>query len=329
MPKVELHVHLEGSIQPATLIQLAARNGVPLPAATEAEVRAWYQFRDFAHFLDIYLAVSRCIRTPADIELVARRFLSEQARQHVIYSEVTYTAFTHYLNHGIRFDDQLAAINRARAWGETELGVEMSLTLDYPRQLDPDGFENVVDWAIAGHGEGVSAIGLGGPEVGRPPELFEKGFQRACAAGLPSAPHAGETEGPASVWGALRALQADRIGHGIRCLEDPELVAELRRRRVPLEVCLASNVRLGVCPRLEDHPLPRLRAEGLIVTLNSDDPPMFGTTLTGEFLDAAVAFSWTEDDARRLVLDAADAAFLPADRKAGLAARLRAGFADL
>ncbi|MFQ5746514.1 MAG: adenosine deaminase [Gemmatimonadota bacterium] len=326
MPKVELHVHLEGSIRPATLLELAARNRVALPAEDEEGIRAWYSFRDFDHFIEIYLAVSRCIRTPADLELITRRFLEGQASQRVLYSEVTLTAYTHHRNSGMEFADQLAAINRARAWASAELGVEMRLTLDYPRQLDARGFESVVDWAIEGRHDGVAAIGLGGPEVGHPPDAFAQGFARARAAGIPSAPHAGETEGPPSIWGALRSLAADRLGHGVRCLEDPGLVDELRARRIPLEVCPTSNVRLGVVPSLADHPLPRLRAEGLVVTVNSDDPPMFGTTLTREYERTASAFGWDARDLRALVRAAAAAAFLPDEERVRLGNRLEASF---
>ena len=177
--------------------------------------------------------------------------------------------------------------------------------------------------------DGVSALGLGGPEVDNPPEKFTEAFARARAAGLPSVPHAGETVGPASIWGALRSLDAVRIGHGVRCLEDPALVAELRARQIPLEVCPTSNVCLGVAPSFAEHPLPRLLAEGLYVTLNSDDPPMFNTTLTDEYLQAAEAFDLGPAEIEGLVLNALRASLLPADRKAALEAEFAVAFAAL
>lgn len=327
MPKVELHVHLEGSIGPATLLELARRNGVDLPARTVEELREWYRFRDFPHFVEIYLTICRCLRRASDLELITREFLEGQARQNVLHSEVTFTAYTHYLN-GLPFEDQLAAINRAREWGRRELGVSMTLTLDYSRQLDPEGCLLSADWAIAAQGDGVSAFGLGGPEVGHPPEKFERAFDRARAAGLPSAPHAGETEGPASIWGALRALGADRIGHGVRCLEDPELVEELVRRRIPLEVCPSSNVCLGVSPSLEEHPLPRLLDAGLVVTLSSDDPPMFNTTLSDEYLRVADAFGFGPDRLQDFVTTAARCSFLSEEEKRDLEERVARGFRE-
>ena len=166
------------------------------------------------------------------------------------------------------------------------------------------------DAAISGMGDGVVALGLGGPEVGNPPEKFAAAFARARAAGLPAVPHAGETAGPQSMWGALRGLGAVRIGHGVRCLEDPALVAELRARQIPLEVCPTSNVCLKVAPSLAEHPLPRLLAEGLYVTIGSDDPAMFNTTLTDEFLAIARAFHLSAVDIEKLVLSGVRASLL-------------------
>lgn len=168
MPKVELHVHLEGSIQPATLLALAERNGVALPATTEAELRAWYTFRDFPHFIEVYVAVSRCIRTADDLELIGRAFLAGQAAQNVLYSEVTFTALTHARNYGLPFGEQLAALNRARRWAEADLGVTMGLIIDIPREVPPELGLEVAEWVIGAHGDGVVALGLGGDEVGHP-----------------------------------------------------------------------------------------------------------------------------------------------------------------
>lgn len=326
MPKVELHVHLEGSIQPETLLALSRRNNVPLPVDSVEGLRAWYTFTDFAHFVEIYLAISACIRTPDDIEMLAREFLAGQAAQHILYSEVTYTAFTHYWAKQIPFRDQLVALNRARAWAETELGTTMNLIIDIPRVKSPAEGDLVARWAIEAHGDGVVALGLGGPEVGHPPEKYASAFALARAAGLPLVLHAGETVGPPSIWGALRQGSV-RIGHGVRCLEDPALVDELRARQVPLEVCPSSNVCLGVAPSLEQHPLARLLAEGLYVTLNSDDPPMFNTTLTDEYLRVAATFGYGADTLERLVTNAAAVTLLAEPEQARLQARLSSAFA--
>lgn len=329
MPKVELHVHLEGSIRPETLLKLAERNAVRLPYATVEGLREWYIFRDFPHFVEIYVALSRCLRTSDDIELITREFLIGQAAQNIKHSEPTYTAYTVYQLCGIPFDAQLAALNRARAWGERELGVTMTLILDIAREVRPSVGLVTAEWAIRGRGQGVGALGLGGYEVGHPPEKHVEAFDGAYRAGLPSIPHAGETGGPESIWGALRALHAVRIGHGVRCLEDPALVAFLRGRQIPLEVCPTSNVRLGVAPVLEEHPLPRMLDEGLYVTLNSDDPPMFNTTLTDEYLKCAGTFGWDAAMCKRLVLNALRASLLPAADRAALESGFLAEFASL
>ncbi len=329
MPKVELHVHLEGSVEPETLLELAARHRIALPARHVEGIREWYRFTDFEHFIEVYLQVSRCIRTPDDIELVARRFLEAQAAQNVRYCEVTYTAITHFLQKRLRFDDQLAALNRARAWGERTLGVRMGIVIDIPRSLPAFFGRMIAGWAIRGIGNGVVAFGLGGPEVGHPPEKFGRAFDRARAAGLPSVPHAGETDGPRSIRGAVERLGAARIGHGVRCLEDPALVALLRQRRIPLEVCPTSNVRLGVVPSFGEHPLPRLLEEGLYVTLNSDDPPMFDTTLTDEYLRAAEHFGLEADQVEALVLNGVRASFLPEEERRALAEEFAGEFRRL
>lgn len=326
IPKVELHVHLEGSIRPETLLTLARRHGVDLPAKTVEGLRAWYTFTDFPHFIEVYLAVSSCLRTPDDIELIAREFLVGQAAQNIRYSEVTYTAYTHYLFRKLSFREQLAALNRARAWAEAEHGVTMGLVLDIPRSVSAEEGLLTADWAISAMGEGVVALGLGGPEVGNPPEKFQEAFDRAWAAGLPSVPHAGETVGPESIWGALRALRAVRIGHGVRCLEDPALVAELRERQIPLEVSPTSNICLKVFPTLAGHALPRLLQEALYVTLNSDDPPMFNTTLTEEYLNVANTFQFGPETLEQLTLNAVRASLLPAGARLEMERQFQAEF---
>ncbi len=329
MPKVELHVHLEGAIAPETLLRLADTHGVALPARSPEELRKWYVFTGFPHFVEIYMTISSCIRTAEDIELTARRFLAGQAAQHVLYSEVTYTAFTHYRQKGLSFREQLAALNRARRWAVAELGIDMGLIIDIPRSCTASDGLLTADWAISGMGDGVVALGLGGTEVGNPPERFADAFARAQAAGLPCVPHAGETVGPESIWSALRVCNPARIAHGVTCLEDPRLVAELRDRQIPLDVCPTSNVCLGVAPSIAAHVLPRLLAEGLYVTIGSDDPPMFNATLTGEYVALAEHLGFDPARLEALVLNAARASLQPTAARSALVDRCRAGFAAL
>ncbi|HEY7183168.1 MAG TPA: adenosine deaminase [Blastocatellia bacterium] len=335
MPKAELHVHLEGSIRPETLLLLAERNSVTLPMTTAAKtaegLKRWYGFTDFRHFVEIYLTISSCICSPEDIEFIAREFLRGQAAQQVLHTEATFTPFTHYsLNRRIPFEDQIAALGRARDWAARELEISVGWVLDIVRNVRPiEHGLTVADWAIGGMKRGVVALGLGGIEAGNPPELFKEAFDRARAAGLPAVPHAGETAGAESIWGALRALKAQRIGHGVRCLEDPELVAELRDRQIPLEVCPTSNVCLSVAPSLDEHPLPRLLDEGLYVTINSDDPPMFNTTLTDEYLRAAQILGCGAETIEQLAINAVRASLLPETPRMEMERRFRSEFARL
>jgi adenosine deaminase len=329
MPKVELHVHLEGATQPATLLDLARRNNIELPADNVEGIREWYTFTDFPHFVEIYVKISECMRTPDDLELVTREFLAGQAAQNIRYSEATYTPYTHYKQTGLSFDDQLDALNRARAWAETELGVTAGFIMDIAREVSPDEGVITAEWAISGMGNGVVALGVGGEETGNPPEKHAKAFALAHEAGLPSVPHAGEHEGPASIRGALNTLKAVRIGHGIHCLEDPALVAELRERQIPLEVCPTSNVCLGEFPSMREHALPHLLDEGLYVTINSDDPPMFNTTLTDEYLAIAHTFGYGADDMERFVMNALRVTLLPDDVKATMEREFEAEFRRL
>ena len=329
MPKVELHVHMEGSIRPETFLTLAQRHGVPLPGDTVDALREWYNFTEFAHFITVYKTIASCLRTPDDVELIAREFLTNQAEQNIIYSEVTYTPYIQFKNCGIGVREQLEAINRARAWAERELHVSMNLIIDIPRQVSATEGLIVAGWAIDGMSDGVIGFGLAGLEAGHPAEKHKEAFDRARSAGLRSVPHAGELAGPESIRSALRLLGAERIGHGITCLQDPDLVAELRDRQIPLEVCPTSNVCLKVAPSMDEHPLPHLIDSGLFVTLNSDDPPLFNTSLTGECLIAAKTFGFDREQIQELSLNSVRAAFLPEDQRRSLEERFRVEMGNL
>jgi adenosine deaminase len=329
MPKVELHVHLEGAIEPETVLALAKQNHVRLPADSVEGLRDWYRFIDFDHFVEVYLTVSACLARLEDVERVARDFLAGQAKQNIRYTEFTYTAWNHYARAGWSFADQLAALNAARYWAAQELGVGSGIVIDIPRIVSAQEGLMVADWAIEGMDRGVVALGLGGPEAGNPPERYADAFERAWEAGLACVPHAGETAGPESVWGALRTAKAQRIGHGLRAIEDHELSDELVRRQIPLEVCPTSNVCLAGIPRIAEHPIERMRKMGLFVTLNSDDPALFGTTLTDEYLACVEAFGWTDHECEELVLRAAEASLLPAAERIDLADTIREECAKL
>lgn len=321
MPKVELHVHLEGSIRPETLLKLAARHSISLPADDLEGLREWYRFRDFPHFVDIYVAISKCIRTPEDLELIAREFLEGQAEQNIRHSEVTYTAATIEQYVGIPVAEQMVALQKALRYGAEELGVSAAFILDIVRGMSPERALQVAQWAVDYHQSGVCALGLAGEEKCGTSEYYHA-YAWAADHGLPVVAHAGETCGPEVIWYSLQDAKAVRIGHGVRCLEDPVLVEHLRKTQIPLEVCPSSNVCLGVFPSWDSHPLKKLMDEGLYVTVNSDDPPMFGTTLTDEYYRATEVFGLSFEDCRELNRRAANVALLEDKGKAELVAGL-------
>jgi adenosine deaminase len=323
MPKVELHVHLEGSVRPETLLKLAKRHNISLPADDVEGLRRWYTFRDFSHFVEVYMAISSCLRTAEDIELIAREFLAGQAEQNIVYSEVTFTPYNQYFNCGLGFREQMDAVDSARAWGKRHLGVQMGMIIDIPREHPAEAGDRVADWIIERYGEGVIAMGLGGPEKGNPPSKFRRAFGKVRAAGIPCILHAGETDGPESIWSAIEVADTKRVGHGVRAVEDKNLMEHLRKTQLVLEVCPTSNVCLRVYPSLTVHPLPKLFEYGLKITINSDDPPMFNTTLTGEYEVCSQAYGWGKEVVRSLVLNAAEATLLAPADKTALIERLR------
>jgi adenosine deaminase len=328
MPKVELHVHLEGSIRPTTLLTLAERNSVALPAGDLAGLREFYRFTDFDHFIEVYFTISRCLQTVADYRLIAYEFGADMARQNIRYAEVTFTPYTNVTNTGLPFDDILAGLNEGRGRAQEEFGVELRWVLDIVRD-HPDSRHQVAEWAASATDRGVVGFGLGGTENGHPPEWFADAYDVAREAGLHSVPHAGEVAGPQSVWGAIRALGAERLGHGVRCVEDPTLVAYLQQNQIPLEVCPTSNLCLGVYPSYQEHPIRWLWEQGVYVTVNSDDPSMFNTDLVSEYQALVDHLGFSAAELERLSLNALRASFLPAHRKADLEEAFLSQFSEL
>jgi adenosine deaminase len=321
LPKVELHVHLEGSIVPELALRLAARRKVLLPGADEGVegLRRAYRFTSFREFLKVYVALSSTLQQAEDFAEAVFGVATELARQRVRWAELTFTPMTH-VTRGVDADAMLGGLAHGRARAKAELGVELSWVFDVVRSL-PDQAAGTLELALRGQDQGVIAVGVGGPEgpAWSVAPLSEM-FGRARAAGLRSVPHAGEQHGPASLRETLDLLAPDRIGHGIRCLEDPELTAELVDRGIPLEVCPSSNVALGIVASLAEHPLPRLQAAGLALSLNSDDPPLFGTTLVDEYRRCAAAFGWGVEEVLAIAGAAVEQSFMSAARKAELRA---------
>jgi aminodeoxyfutalosine deaminase len=323
LPKVELHVHLEGSIQPETLLKLASRNNIALPATDVAGLREWFKFRDFNHFVEIYVAASRCICKPEDLQLIAEEFARGQASQNILYTEANYTAMTIFRYSGIPFNEQLDALNRGLAKVPES---PVNLILDIVRGFPVAEGEQIAQWCIDGRGKGVVGIGLSGFEGKDPVAIHKHSFKAAKDAGLSCSAHAGETGGAPAIREALDDAYADRIGHGVRCIEDGQLVQELRDKQIHLEVNPTSNVSLGLYPSLAAHPLPILMDEGLSVSINSDDPPYFNTTLTEEWIRCAEEFEFSTDILFSLCQGAVNKSFVGDETKATLRKAISEGW---
>ena len=307
LPKAELHVHLEGSIQPETLLLLAERHGRlgDLPGTDVSKLREWFRFRDFNHFLEIYFFIQSLLKTADDLALVTYECGADMACQTIRYREVTFTPYLHvFQNKGLSIEEMLEGLEEGRQRALRDFDVHIRWVFDIPRNMGFDGSGNYVaeaanktlDYALAGRDIGVVGLGLGGGEASAPPEPFTHAFELAKSEGLISVPHAGEVAGPPSVWGAIRNLKADRIGHGVRSIEDPSLLTYLIEEEIPLEVSPTSNICLGVYANIADHPFQKLDEMGLLVTVNSDDPPLFDCSLLSEYKLLANEFGYGKED---------------------------------
>lgn len=328
LPKAELHVHLEGAIRPETLLTLAERHGIPLPASDLEGVREFYRFRDFLHFIEVYTTICKCLRTPEDFYLVTKEFLANQAAMNVRYCEAFF-APGHFIKQEADLGAIVDAITQARKEGEREYGVRMQLIADISREMGAEFGLTIAREMVRIKDRGVMGLGIGGAEAEFPAEWFEAAFRVAREAGMPVVAHAGEAAGPQSVWNALKVLKAQRIGHGVRSIEDADLVAYLAEHQIPLEVCPTSNLRIGIVSSYAEHPLRRLIEAGCLVTLNSDDPPMFNTDLVNEYEVAVSEFGLSRDQVEELSRNAIRASFLSEPEKRDYLAAFEAEFAAL
>lgn len=313
IPKAELHLHVEGTLEPEMMLALAERNGIRLPYRDAAEVRRAYRFRDLQSFLDLYYAGAAVLRTSEDFRELAAAYLRRAARDGVRHAEIFFDPQTHRAR-GVALGTVVEGLAAALAEARRELGVSAALILCFLRDESVESALATLEEALPFR-DRIVGVGLDSAEVGNPPGKFREVFRRAREAGFLPVAHAGE-EGPAAyVREALDELGARRIDHGVRCLEDPELVRRLAAEQVPLTVCPLSNVRLGVFPRIEDHPLRRLMENGLRVTVNSDDPAYFGGYLAENLSAVQAALGLARGELRRLAEDSFRASFLPEDAK--------------
>jgi len=317
LPKAELHVHHVGSASPRIVAELAARHPGTVPSDPD-QLAEYFHFDDFAHFITVYLSVVDLIKTAEDVHLLTYEVAADMAGQQIRYAELTATPYTSVLR-GIPAEEYVEAIEDARVAAERDHGVVLRWIFDIPGELGLEGAEGTASVAF-GHGpSSLVGFGLGGPEIGVPRPQFAPYFDQARALGLHSVPHAGETTGPQTIWDALHCLGAERIGHGTSAPQDLALLAHLAEQRIPLEVCPTSNLATGAVPDLASHPIRAMVAAGVPVTVNSDDPPMFGTTLNAEYAVAARLLALDERGVADLALAAVAASFLeaPAKRRIG------------
>ena len=324
LPKAELHVHHVGSASPRTVARLAERyeGSTPVPA-DEAALTDYFTFTDFGHFIDVYLSVVDLIRDAEDIRTLTYEVARDLASQNVRYAELTLTPYSSVVR-GIPAQAYCEAVEDARHRAEADFGLTLRWCFDIPGEAGLPSADLTLSVALDERPDGLVSFGLGGPEAGVPRAQFAPHFAAAKAAGLHSVPHAGESTGPETIWDSLDHLGAERIGHGIAAVQDPALLRLLAEQEIPLEVCPTSNVRTRSVPSLAAHPLPALVAAGVIVTINSDDPPMFSTTLCNEYSVAADLLGLDQAGVTELAQAAVRASFLEPAAKRVLTAEIDA-----
>src|SRR5260370_14809402 len=326
LPKAELHLHLEGSIDPATLAELSRRNNTPLPTEnnrydttgsgdllSENDVRRLYSYQDFTGFLMAFKAATERLRTPEDYELVTYRLMQKLKQQNAVHAEV-YGSVGVICRRGQDFMPIFEGMERGRERGQRDFGVSLLWIFDAVRHFGSQPAAEVFKLAAELRERNVAGIGIGGDERRGPAEWFQELYKKAADQGLHLTAHAGETAGPESVWGALN-IGAERIGHGLSIARDPELEEVLAHKQVAVEMCISSNLRTGVCPALHEHPLKKFFDGRLLITLNTDDPAMFQTTLCREYELAQQEFSFSQDHLRELARNSFEASFLPVEKK--------------
>lgn len=319
LPKVELHLHLEGAIPHAALWQLICKYGGDRRVPTAGALAGLFVYRDFPEFIDKWMWKQGFLREAADFELIGAAVAGELARQRIVYAEAFYTPADVALA-GLSTQEVSLALRRGLASvGDVEVALIADLARNYGPILGGRTLEEVAEVATEA---GVIGIGLGGSEQLYPPEPYAPVYERARALGFRTTAHAGEVVGPESVWGAIRVLGVDRIDHGTRAVEDPSLVAYLAERRLPVTSCPGSNVATGAVRSLAAHPIKRFLDAGLLVSVNTDDPAMFGLSLAGELSALQSRLGFTDDEVRQLVLNAVDSCWLSDERRAELRARV-------
>lgn len=328
LPKAELHLHLEGSVDPSTLVELSRKNCTPFPwqnnrykASPDSnrvlsleEAEKLYEYADFTGFMKAFKAVTERVRDAEDFELITYRMIEKLASQNVLHAEV-FVSVGVVLWRGQDFDELFEGMERGRIRGERDFGTTLYWIFDAVRHFGPEEGEKVLQKALQFQCRNVIGIGIGGDERLTGPEPFEDVYAKAARHGLHLSVHAGETVGPESISGALDVLKAERIGHALYAWQDESLMDRLVREHVPLEICISSNLRTGCCSNFKEHPVRRYFDAGALVTLSTDDPEMFQTSLVREYQIAQDEFGFTDEELKQLALNSFKASWLPEGKK--------------
>ena len=313
IPKAELHLHIEGSLEPELMFELGKRNKIEIPFKSVDEIRSAYNFHDLQSFLDIYYQGSNVLIKQQDFFDLTWAYMLKCREESIVHAEIFFDPQTH-TDRGIEFGLVVNGIHKALLKAETELGISSKIIMCFLRHLDEESAFKTLDQALI-HKNKIIGVGLDSSEAGNPPSKFERVFKKAIKEGFLTVAHAGE-EGPSEyVWEALDLLKVKRIDHGVQCIKDEKLVQKLRDEQIPLTVCPLSNVKLCVFEKLEDHNLKRLLDRGLMVTVNSDDPSYFGGYLNRNMIDCQKALNLSMEDVKKLAVNSFKSSFLNIDKK--------------
>ena len=321
LPKAEQHIHLVGSTKPETLLWLAESADIQVPFGTVEEVKAFFNYSNFEHFINVYSTVVDCIAEENQFERISYEMLETSFQCNVRDIEASFSAPDHVL-HGLDYGDMLDAINRGLRRGKKEFGIDCRLRIDLVRNYGPDYGMEVLNW-IEEKGDNIVAVDIGGSESNYPPEPYAPVFKRAREMGLHLVAHAGEAAGLESVWGAVKALKVDRIGHGTIAAKDPKLLRFIADRNVTIETCPVSNVRTGAITSVRNHPIRKFIEYGIRATVNSDDPSMFGTDMNNEYIQLHNMLGFTIPELFQISLNTVESAFLTMEEKEKLIGEFR------
>ena len=313
IPKAELHLHIEGSLEPELMFELSKRNKIEIPFKSIDEIESAYNFHDLQSFLDIYYQGSNVLIKQQDFFDLTWAYMLKCREENIVHAEIFFDPQTH-TNRGIEFDLVINGIHKALLRAEKELGISSKIIMCFLRHLDEESAFKTLDQALT-HKNKIIGVGLDSSEARHPPSKFERVFKKAIKEGFLTVAHAGEEGPPEYIWEALDLLKVKRIDHGVRCLKDEKLVQKLRDEQIPLTVCPLSNIKLCVFEKLEDHNLKKLLDKGLTAIVNSDDPAYFGGYINTNFIECQKALNLSAEDVKRLVINSFKSSFLSEDEK--------------